>query len=525
MTYPGSWSTTNPDSLAAVDIESGRSATFKELDDRSMQLAQWLTKQGLGYGDGVATLVSNSIECFEVYWAAMRCGLYLTPINFHLLPSEVSYILNDCGAKVLVISADQAESATAALKDAPNVSATLAFGGSVPGFGDYDAALDAEPAEQPAEHRAGRTMLYSSGTTGRPKGIRHELPDLPIEEDTDGALGTLTQQIFGFGEHTRYLSPAPLYHAAPLRYSGRVQALGGTVYFLKKFDAQQSLEAIEKYQITHSQWVPTMFVRMLKLPEEVRLGYDVSSLQIAIHAAAPCPREVKAAMIDWWGPIIWEYYAGSESNGSTFISSEQWLQKPGSVGKPAVGLIHVCDELGNELEPFAVGKVYFEQEGPGFQYYNDQEKTKASRHPTHDDWSAIGDLGYIDEDGFLYLAERQSFVIISGGVNIYPQEIEDAITMHPAVFDVAVIGVPHPDFGEEVKAVIQVVDGVPKTNQTREALMSHLTTHLAKFKLPRSIEFIDELPRTPTGKLRKHEIRKLYDASVEVAQPSTQGTS
>ncbi|MEO6957976.1 MAG: acyl-CoA synthetase [Antricoccus sp.] len=525
MTYPGAWSATKPDGLAAVDIETGKSVTFKELDDRSMQLAQWLTKQGLGYGDCVATLASNSVECFEIYWAAMRCGLYLTPINFHLLPAEVSYILNDCGAKALVISADLADSAEAALADAPNIVAKLAFGGTVPGFDDYDEKLAAQPAEQPAEHRAGRTMLYSSGTTGRPKGVLFELPGVPIEEDNDGSLGDLTKLLFGFGEDTKYLSPAPLYHAAPLRYSGRVQALGGTVHFLKKFDAQQALEAIEKYQITHSQWVPTMFVRMLKLPDEVRLSYDVSSLQVAIHAAAPCPREVKAAMIDWWGPIIWEYYAGSESNGATFISSEQWLQKPGSVGKPAVGSIHVCDELGEELEPFKIGKVYFEQEGPGFEYYHDDDKTKASRHPAHADWSAIGDLGYIDEDGFLFLAERQSFVIISGGVNIYPQEIEDVVTMHPAVFDVAVIGVPHPDFGEEVKAVIQLVDGVPATDETKEELMAFLAQNLAKFKLPRSIDFIEQLPRTPTGKLRKHEIRKLYDAPIQAAEPGVQGPS
>ncbi|PRZ36600.1 fatty-acyl-CoA synthase [Antricoccus suffuscus] len=507
--YPGKWAKTQPDHPAVIMSDTGQTLTFRELNERSIRLSHWFHEQGLRHGDVVALLSTNSVEYFEVYWAAVRSGLYLTAINFHLLPGEVGYILNDCQATALVASADLAELATSALAQAPTVCAKLAYKGSIEGFEDYEQTLQAQPTEELAEHRSGRTMLYSSGTTGRPKGVRLAFSGLNVEDDTDGGLAVMAE-IFGFDTDTRYLSPAPLYHAAPLRYSARIQAYGGTVISMPKFDAEEALRLIEKYKITHSQWVPTMFVRMLKLPEEVRAKYDVSSLKIAIHAAAPCPRDVKAAMIDWWGPVLWEYYAGSESNGSTLINSEQWLQKPGSVGKAAAGELHVCDQDGNELPTGEVGKVYFEQEVVEFEYFNDPEKTAASRHPAHDNWSAIGDLGYVDEDGFLFLAERQSFVIISGGVNIYPQEIEDALVLHPSVYDAAIIGVPNPDFGEEVKAVIQLEAGVPPTDETREALMEHLRAHVASFKLPRSIDFIDDLPRTPTGKLRKHEIRKSF---------------
>lgn len=508
--YPGTWAKEQPDHAAVIMTETGESLTYNELNDRSIQLSHWFHERGLRYGDVVALLATNSVQHFEVYWAAVRSGLYLTAINFHLLPGEVSYILNDCGAKVLVASADLTDLATAALAESPKVTAKLAYKGSIEGFDDYESALEGQPFEELAERRAGRTMLYSSGTTGRPKGVRLAMSGLNIEEDTDGALAVMAE-IYGFDTNTMYLSPAPLYHAAPLRYSARIQASGGTVVAMPKFDAQEALRLIENYQITHSQWVPTMFIRMLKLPEEVRSKYDLSSMKVAIHAAAPCPREVKKAMIDWWGPVLWEYYAGSESNGSTLINSEQALAKPGSVGKAAAGVLHVCDDLGNELPAGEVGKVYFEQETAGFEYYNDAEKTAASRHPQHPNWSAIGDLGYLDDDGYLFLAERQSFVIISGGVNIYPQEIEDVITLHQNVYDVAVIGVPNPDFGEEVKAVIQLEPGIPQTDETREELMEHLRGRLAPFKLPRSIAFIDLLPRTPTGKLRKHEIRKAHE--------------
>lgn len=509
--YPGKWAAIAPDRPAIIMTDTGERLTYAELEDQSARLATWLHAQGLRRGDSVALLASNSVEHYVVYWAAMRSGLYLTAINFHLLPAEVAYILSDCGAKVLVASADLADLATAALAEAPNVEKSLAYKGSIDGFGDLREAIESSENDPPADDRAGRTMLYSSGTTGRPKGVRLALGEESVKTDGDGALKNLSP-IYGFDESTRYLSPAPLYHAAPLRYTAQIQVQGGTVYAMSKFDAEEALRLIDEHKITHSQWVPTMFVRMLKLDDDVRAKYDVSSMQTAIHAAAPCPVDVKRAMIDWWGPVIWEYYAGSESNGSALINSEQWLAKPGSVGKAAVGVLHVCGEEGNELPPGEVGKVYFEQQlTPPFEYFGDPEKTKASRHPDHDNWTAIGDLGYLDEDGFLFLAERQSFVIISGGVNIYPQEIEDAITMHPMVQDVAVIGVKHPEMGEEVKAVVQLAPGVPASDETRETLMDHLRQHLAKYKLPRSLDFVDELPRTPTGKLRKHQLRANYE--------------
>ncbi|WP_153505234.1 acyl-CoA synthetase [Cumulibacter manganitolerans] len=510
--YPGKWAAIAPERPAIIMTDSGDRLTYAELEEQSARFATWLHEQGLRRGDTVALLATNSVEHYVVYWAVMRSGLYLTAINFHLLPAEVSYILKDCGAKILVASADLADLATEALAQAPAVQKALAYKGSIEGFEDLHAVIAASENDPPADDRAGRTMLYSSGTTGRPKGVRHPLSEESVKTDGDGSLKNLSP-IYGFDENTRYLSPAPLYHAAPLRYTAQIQVQGGTVYAMPKFDAEEALRLIDEHKITHSQWVPTMFVRMLKLDPDVRAKYDVSSMQTAIHAAAPCPVDVKRAMIDWWGPVIWEYYAGSESNGSALINTEQWLAKPGSVGKAAVGVLHVCDEDGNELPPGEVGKVYFEQQsGMPFEYYGDPEKTAASRHPQHANWSAIGDLGYLDEDGYLFLAERQSFVIISGGVNIYPQEVEDAITMHPLVQDVAVIGVNHPEMGEEVKAVVQLAPGVPATEETREQLMEHLRGQLAKYKLPRSIDFVDELPRTPTGKLRKHQIRATYES-------------
>ncbi|GAB3293936.1 AMP-binding protein [Epidermidibacterium keratini] len=507
--YPGKWASEAPDRPAAVLTETGEELTYAQLEERSAKLAHWFREQGLQRGDVVALLATNSLEHFEIYWAVMRSGLYLTPINFHLLPSEVSYILDDSDAQVLIASADLGDLAKEALAAAPKVRKALAYGGQIDGFEDYVAAYAGQPSGDLDDDRAGRAMLYSSGTTGKPKGVRQPLPEESVKSDGDGALNVVAP-IFGFGDQTRYLSPAPLYHAAPLRYSGQIQVWGGTVYVMPRFDAEDALRQIDRYQITHSQWVPTMFVRMLKLPEQTRGEYDVSSMQVAIHAAAPCPQDVKRAMIDWWGPVLWEYYAGSEGNGTTIINSEQWLTKPGSVGKPATTVVHICDDEGNELPVGEIGKVYFESERPPFEYYKSPEKTASSRHPRHEKWTAIGDLGYVDEDGFLFLAERQSFVIISGGVNIYPQEIEDALTMHPSVGDVAVIGVDDADLGEVVKAVVELVDGVPANDDTREALMEHLRERVAKYKLPRTIDFTERLPRTPTGKLRKHQLRAQY---------------
>ena len=359
-----------------------------------------------------------------------------------------------------------------------------------------------------ADERAGADMLYSSGTTGRPKGVR-----LPLPEDPDIAITNplvmLAQGAFGFGPDSVYLSPAPLYHAAPLRWCMSVHRLGGTVIVMEKFDPERALALIEQYRVNTSQWVPTHFVRMLKLPQELRTRYDVSSLVSAVHAAAPCPVPVKQAMIDWWGPVLMEYYAGTEGNGFTFINSADWLTHKGSVGRALLGTVRICDEDGNEVPPRTVGAVYFEGGSP-FRYHNDPEKTAAAtnRHG----WTGLGDVGWQDEDGFLYLTDRKSFMIISGGVNIYPQEIENLLITHPAVADAAVIGAPDADLGEKVVAVVQPLNPGHDHSALAAELHAFLRQSLSGIKLPKQIDFRDELPRHPTGKLYKRLLRDEYRA-------------
>ena len=351
-------------------------------------------------------------------------------------------------------------------------------------------------------------MNYSSGTTGRPKGIKRPLSGSDFSEPSN--LDNLVGALYGIDPSSVYLSPAPLYHSAPLAFTAAVHSLGGTVVIMERFDPVDSLKAIESHRITHSQWVPTMFIRMLKLDDADRVGHDLSSHQVAIHAAAPCPVDVKHQMIDWWGPIIFEYYAGTELNGMTMCNSEQWLAHPGTVGAPILGTLRICDEAGAELPVGEPGTIYFERDIVPFEYHNDEDKTKSSQHPTNPMWTKLGDVGYLDDDGFLYLTDRESFMIISGGVNIYPQEIEDAIVMHPKVADVAVFGVPNADTGEEVKAVVQLAEGVDATDAVAGELMEHARENLARYKVPRSIDFEDELPRLETGKLYKRILKDRY---------------
>jgi len=395
---------------------------------------------------------------------------------------------------------------------APEIDVRLAFGGEVEGYADFEAAL-AAASPVPFEHQpAGLDMLYSSGTTGRPKGVRVPLPDRQVTEPGD-MLVAVFGQIYGFGPETVYLSPAPLYHAAPLRFGGIVHATGGTVVIMPRFEPEQALADIERFRVTHSQWVPTMFVRMLKLPEEVRARYDVSSMRVAIHAAAPCPVEVKRRMIEWWGPILQEYYAATEAAGVTLISSEEWLERPGSVGRAGLGILHVCDEASEDQEELPVGEVglvYFERDEMPFAYNNDPQKTREAQHPHHDNWATTGDIGRLDEDGYLYLTDRRAFMIISGGANIYPQEVENALTLHPKVLDVAVIGIPDDDMGEQVKAVVQPAEGVVPGPELERELIDYVRERIAHYKAPRSVDFVDSLPRTPTGKLVKRTIREGY---------------
>jgi fatty-acyl-CoA synthase len=506
--YPGTYAEKAPDRAAVINAVTGAQLTYKELDDHSNQLAQFLFAQGLRRGDHIAMFLENDMRFFEVAWAAFRSGLYITAINRYLTDEEAAYIVNDCEAQAIVTSFARADVAKELPPLIPNCPHRLMMGGVINGWESYEEALDAQPAEQLAKQPRGDTMLYSSGTTGRPKGVKRPLTDTTVEEGS--RLLESLRDVYGFNEQTIYLSPAPLYHAAPFAYTLGTHVLGGTVVMMEKFDPVESLKFIEKYKITHSQWVPTMFIRMLKLAPSERTGFDLSSHACAIHAAAPCPVEIKKQMIEWWGPILREYYAGTEGNGSTVINSEDWLAHPGSVGRSSTAIIHICDEAGNDLPAGEPGAIFFEQEVMAFEYYNAPEKTKEATHPIHPNWSTLGDVGYLDEDGFLYLTDRKAFMIISGGVNIYPQEIEDALVLHPKVADVAVFGVPNEDMGEEVKAVVQLAVGLNGDDALEAELMGFAREKLANYMAPRSIDFIDELPRLPTGKLYKRILRDKY---------------
>ena len=510
--FPGTHAATNPDKPAVVMAGSGETLTYAELDRGSARLARYLHDAGLRRGDVIALISDNTPRLYEVYWAAQRSGLYVTAVNHHLAAPEAAYIVEDCGAKALIVSAGVAGLA-AAVEDHVDVAVRLAFGGEIPGatgYTDYDRALAEVSAEPLAQQPRGADMLYSSGTTGRPKGIKPPLPDRQVDEPGDTYVA-IFGQMYGFDSDTVYLSPAPLYHAAPLRFSATIQAIGGTVVVLERFDPEAALAAIEKFRVTHSQWVPTMFIRMLKLPDALRARYDVSSLRVAVHAAAPCPVEVKQKMIDWWGPVLHEYYAATESSGITFIDSAQWLAHPGSVGRGGVlGDVRICAEDGTVLEVGEVGTIYFERETRPFEYHNDPDKTKAAEHPEHANWTTTGDLGYLDDEGYLYLTDRKAFMIISGGVNIYPQEVEDCLALHPKVLDVAVIGIPDEEMGERVKAVVQAADGVPTGPELAEELISFVRERIAHYKAPSSVDFTDFLPRTATGKLVKRQVRERY---------------
>ncbi|MBF6149529.1 acyl-CoA synthetase [Nocardia niigatensis] len=514
--FPGVHALSTPDKPAVIMAGTGRTITYRELDENSARFARVLHDFGLRQGDVIALVSDNAPECFEIYWAALRSGLYVTAINWHLTPAEAAYIIEDCDAKIVVASAAVGELADGIRDLASGVEQWMVFGGDIEGYSSYTGELEGA-GERLADQPRGSDMLYSSGTTGRPKGIKPPL--LPITVDQPGdPLTMAVGKLFGVNGSDVYLSPAPVYHAAPLRWCGAVHAYGGTVVMMEKFGAEEMLRAIEQYRVTVTQVVPTMFVRLLQLPAEVRDHYDISSLRLAIHAAAPCPPDVKRAMIDWWGPILVEYYGSTEANGLTVITTPDWEGKPGSVGRSVLGPVHICDDDGKQLPSGEVGTVYFERETLPFTYHKDPEKTAAAQHPEHPTWTAVGDLGYVDEDGFLFLTDRKSFVIISGGVNIYPQEVENVLTLHPAIFDVAVIGVPDAEMGQQVKAVVQLHPGVAPTSDMATEIIDYARDRVARYKAPKSVDFVDSLPRTATGKLVKRELEKLYKNPASAVQ-------
>src|SRR5215813_8137682 len=506
MTHPSIHARAHPDKIAYQMAGSGKAITYRELDALSNQGAHLFRKLGLQAGDHIALLMENRLAFMEICWAAQRSGLYYTAISRYLTPEEIAYIVKDCGAKVFITSPKCAEQVKDLVKGETGEPLFFMVDEPEPSFRSYDKEASAQPTTPIADEVAGYDMLYSSGTTGRPKGIKKQFEGNPIDLPNP-FLKVLCANMCGMNADTVYLSPAPLYHAAPLRFNMMAIILGGTSIIMESFDAEQFLKLVELHRITQSQLVPTMFVRMLKLPDEVRRQYNVSSLKGAIHAAAPCPIEVKAKMIEWWGPILIEYYAGSEGNGVTVSTSQDWLTHRGTVGRAIVGKVKILDEHDEEAPAGEIGTVYF-ADAPAFSYHNDPEKTKRAHNPRG--WSTLGDVGYLDGEGFLYLTDRKSYMIISGGVNIYPQETEDVLITHPAVSDVAVFGVPNEEMGEEVKAVVQPHD-IGKAGKALEAeLIAFCRQHLSPIKCPKSIDFEQELPRTPTGKLVKRHLRDRY---------------
>lgn len=480
------------DRAAVIVAGTGETLSYGELDDHSAQLARHWYEAGLRAGDHVAILLENRPAYFEAVWAALRSGLYYTPVNHHLTADEISYVLADCGARAVITSPTQAMKLTAEAD-------VLVVGDT------YEGALDRQPARPLADQPCGHGMFYSSGTTGRPKGILFPLPDRQVTDDDPMVIsgGPL-----GLADGCVYLLPAPLYHTSPVVTGALCHRYGGTVVVMERFDAAACLDAIERYQVDVAQFVPTMFVRMLKLPEDERDRYDLSSLRHVSHAAAPCPVDVKRRMIEWWGPIILEFYAGSENVGSTMITSQEWLEHPGSVGLPRFCTTYICDDDFNVLPTGEVGNVWFDTPGASMEYHGDPEKTAENRSPQG--WYTMGDVGRLDDDGYLYLTDRKTFMIISGGVNIYPQESEDVLLAHPAVLDAAVIGVPNDDLGEEAKAVVQLVDPDDASDALADALLAFCQANLARYKCPRSVDFVDQLPREDSGKLYKRRLRDRY---------------
>ncbi len=494
-----------PHKPAYTMADSGEVVTYQQLDERSNQFAHLLRDAGLKAGDHIAVMLENHARFFEICWGAQRAGIIFTAISTRLKAGEAAYIIENCAAKLLVTSHALGTLAQALLPSMSKVSTRLMVDGADAGYDALEARLAKQPITPITDQTAGGDMLYSSGTTGNPKGVFLP-PDSP-EIDVSNSLTSICSAYFGFGPSMVYLSPAPLYHAAPMRFCMNAMRLGASIVIMEHFEPEAFLAQLQKHQATHTQLVPTMFVRMLKLDPERRAAYDVSSLKFAIHAAAPCPIPIKEQMIAWWGPLIWEYYAGTEGNGMTLVQSPEWLTHKGTVGKAVIGKLKICGVFGEELPTREIGNIYF-ADGKVFEYHNDVAKTQEAKNAQG--WTTLGDVGYVDEEGYLYLTDRKSYMIISGGVNIYPQEVENLLVTHPKVLDVAVLGVPSEDFGEAVKAVVEPRNLHEAGPELEAELIAFCREHLADFKCPRSVDFTAELPRHPTGKLYKRLLRDKY---------------
>ena len=495
-----------PDRTALVDPD-GREVGYGELAAKADRYARGLRELGLGVGDVVVLLQPNGDELVAAYFAAIQSGLYVVVVNWHLVGPEVAYILQDSGAKAFLAHERFADVAVAAADEAGLPESARFSVGAVPGFRRIEELGAGLGDGRPEERTAGSPMLYTSGTTGRPKGVRRPLTG--ADPDDVPAASTWFFGIFGLKPHDGHvhLCGSPLYHTAVLNFVVISLQLGHTAVLMDRWDAADMLRLIERHRVTHSHMVPTQFRRLLALPDDVRAAHDLSSLRVMIHGAAPCPLEVKRRMLDWWGPVVTEYYAATEGGG-TVISGEDWLRKPGSVGLPWPGsTIRILDDSGAELPTGEVGTVYMKMGDSKFEYHRDPEKTKQSRVA---DLFTLGDVGHLDEDGYLYLHDRKADMIISGGVNIYPAEIEGELVMHPKVADIAVFGLPHEDWGEEIKAVVQPAEGISPSPELTSELLAYAATRLARFKLPRSVDYLDELPRDPNGKLYKRRLRERY---------------
>ena len=496
----------NPNHLALVEPD-GSHVSAGELLAATNQVAHGLRSLGLQRGDSLAIVLPNGREVFEVYLAAMQVGLYFTPINFHLTAPEIAYIVGDCGARAVVCSSRFADTGAGAMEEIGFPKDARFAVGDIDGFRGFDELKDGQPTTLPDNRVAGAPMNYTSGTSGKPKGVRRPLSD--IDPDTAAELFTMLLSLFGIQAHDGnvHLVPAPLYHTAALQFGSNSLHFGHTLSLMDKWTAEATLAHIQRDKVTTTHMVPTMFHRLLGLPEDVKTSSDVSSLRVVIHAAAPCPVDVKRRMLEWWGPVIYEYYGATEGGG-TLVTPEQWLQKPGTVGTPwPISQVKIFDDDGNELPPGEIGTVYMSMQGATFEYHGDKEKTAASRR---DQFFTVGDAGYLDEDGWLFLADRKSDMIISGGVNIYPAEIEAVLLTHPKVGDAAVFGIPDEDWGEQVKGVIEPVAGVEGTPALGEEILAFCSGKLAKYKTPKTIDFVPELPRDPNGKLYKRKLRDPY---------------